>query len=279
VVFRKKIHGFCRDRGSVAAIAISTHLLIDISYSINPMHKRTTIALLGALSFTVHACSTSVEPPVTNNPPTASVAQTEPINRDIAPTTVTESESATENSATEEPTPDNLPESPSPALTVSQPALSNVVGSRQDRSWEDMGTASTGETVRLTFDSIQVTVRSLGLPKFPTYFFQYKIGQDHVYAVTGCDGTFSISTDGDHYDTPRRPESEATQKMLDRVCSAWVRSAEVFSPPSNVRMSPNGEIICTLQETQSITTYGYYDDWLYTSACGKLGLIHSSQIR
>jgi hypothetical protein len=166
-----------------------------------------------------------------------------------------------------------------PDRPLAQPTLPKTTGSRQDRSWEEMGTASTGENVRLSFDSIQVATRSLGLSQPPTYFFQYQIGRDDVYAVTACNGTFSTSKDGDRYDQAHRPESTATQKMLDRVCSAWVRTAEVFSPPSHIRMGPKGKIICTIQAKQNITTYGQYEDWFYTDACGKMGLIHFSQIR
>jgi hypothetical protein len=249
------------------------------------MKKRITIGLLSIFSLVVHGCSISVAPPTQNNQSSQSnrptpIAQTELATTENASTdTTTNTTTNTTTEKTTEKTTENSAASQPASGTLSQPPLSNITGSRQDRSWENMGQASTGEEVRLTFDSIQVATRSLGLAQPPTYFFHYKIGRDYVYAVTSCNSRFSTSKDGDRFDDPRRPESAATQKMLDRVCSAWVRPAEVMSPPSHVRMGPDGEIICTLQKTQSITTYGYYKDWLYTDACGKLGLIHSSQIR
>jgi hypothetical protein len=173
------------------------------------------------------------------------------------------------------------PTEPTPATTKpsSETPPSSLTGSRQDRSWEQQGTASTGETVLLSLDSVQVTRRSLGMPQPPSYFFQYRIGGDRVYGVTACNGEFSTSQDGDRYDNPIKPQSEATQRMLDRVCNLLVKQMQVFSPPSHVRMGANGEIICTIPDRKLITTYGQDGKWFYTDACGQLGMIHSSQIR
>jgi hypothetical protein len=79
-----------------------------------------------------------------------------------------------------------------------------------------------------------------------------------------------------------KPTSDATQRMLDRVCSHLVRTVRVFNPPSQVRSQPNGTIFCTIQNPQTITIYGEHTDykgWFYTNACGKLGIIHKSQIQ
>ncbi len=253
------------------------------------MKKLIPIGLLSVLSLTAYGCSATVAPPPQSNQPTAPVSQTtQPTeNPDRASTNAQTRQNGSNNAPdrhtvnpdTETVTVPVATTNSGSTAALAQPPLANVTATRQDRSWEDQGTASTGEPVTLSFDSIQVATRSLGRTQSPTYFFQYKIGRDQVYAVTPCDGTFSTSLDGDRYDVARRPESAATQKMLDRVCSAWVRPAQVFSPPSHVRMGPTDAIICTLQTSQSITTYGHYQDWLYTNACGKLGLIHSSQIR
>jgi hypothetical protein len=154
--------------------------------------------------------------------------------------------------------------------------------------WEYQGKASTGEDVTLKLDavyadSVVVDRRSLGLEGSPSYFFIYKIGRDEVEvkAFTTCNGEYSTSNDnGDTYKNVVRPASSATRKMLNRVCNYRVKTARVFSPPSNVRTEPNGSTICTLQSKTRITTYGRYEgDWFYTNACGKLGVIHSSQIR
>lgn len=55
--------------------------------------------------------------------------------------------------------------------------------------------------------------------------------------------------------------------------------AYVIDPPSNVRVVPNGAIICSVKERRRINTYGFQGDWFYTDACGKMGVIHVSQIK
>jgi uncharacterized protein YabE (DUF348 family) len=65
--------------------------------------------------------------------------------------------------------------------------------------------------------------------------------------------------------------------------------ALVNSPPSNVRESANGEILCTLTKKASINTFGVADitynteedmnvEWYYTDACGKMGVIAATQL-
>ncbi|MFM2431752.1 MAG: hypothetical protein RLZZ511_2965 [Cyanobacteriota bacterium] len=145
--------------------------------------------------------------------------------------------------------------------------------------WEYQGKASTGEKVSLNLDSIAVVMRSLGGEKPPSYWFTYQIGRDQIFALTPCDGRFQVSKDGDIFENFIKPQSAATQKMLDRVCSYHVRSALVFAPPSNVRTGPDGDIRCRISRKRQITTYGSEGDWFYTDACGKLGMIHVSQIK
>jgi hypothetical protein len=54
--------------------------------------------------------------------------------------------------------------------------------------------------------------------------------------------------------------------------------ALVFDPPSNVRKTPNGEIICSVREKRAVDIYGLVDSWYKTDVCGSMGVIHSSQI-
>ena len=151
-------------------------------------------------------------------------------------------------------------------------------------NWKYQGKASTGEGVTLNLDSVIVARRSLGRVQPPSYFFRYKIGRDHVFAFTNCEGKYSTSTDGNTFKNLVKPNSTATRNMLDLVCSYRIKAINILSPPSNVRIGPNDRILCTLSRQTTITTYGQYnygsgDDWFYTDICGKLGLIHSSQIR
>ena len=55
--------------------------------------------------------------------------------------------------------------------------------------------------------------------------------------------------------------------------------AVIFAPPSNVRRTPNGQILCSVKAVTSIYVYGYTNGWYSTSVCGDDGYIHESQIR
>jgi len=65
--------------------------------------------------------------------------------------------------------------------------------------------------------------------------------------------------------------------------------ALVNAPPSNVRESANGEVLCTLTKKASINTFGVAEvayskaedmeiEWYYTDACGKMGVIAATQL-
>lgn len=75
------------------------------------------------------------------------------------------------------------------------------------------------------------------------------------------------------------------------ACRASEKSAEIstvvstVNPPSNIRDSPNGKILCTVKEQGTmVKLYGSTDitdnngEWFYTKHCGgKTGVIHSTQ--
>jgi hypothetical protein len=166
----------------------------------------------------------------------------------------------------------------SAAQTRKSPSEKITIGPRQDRSWENQGKATTGESISLSLDSIQIAQRSLGIAKQPGYFFQYRIGPDMIYGMTLCNGEFSTSRSGDRYGQTITPKSEANQRMLDRVCSYRVTTAQAQAS-APVQMGPEGRTICTIKSERGITLYGQDGDWFYTDACRKIGMIHSSQIR
>ncbi|MGB5913327.1 MAG: hypothetical protein WBG63_00575 [Phormidesmis sp.] len=59
-----------------------------------------------------------------------------------------------------------------------------------------------------------------------------------------------------------------------------VQTALVYDPSSNVRETPNGYVLCSIDTRAYINIYGHYmDDWYSTDACGSLGVIHISQIQ
>ena len=64
--------------------------------------------------------------------------------------------------------------------------------------------------------------------------------------------------------------------------------AFVYDPPSNVRVTPDGKLLCTINQTTNVNIYDYaastYDGsrevkWYYTDACGSMGVIAHSQFR
>jgi hypothetical protein len=57
------------------------------------------------------------------------------------------------------------------------------------------------------------------------------------------------------------------------------QTAVVFDPPSNVRSSPNGKVICSVGAVTNINIYGSTQGWYVTDVCGSRGYIHNSQIR
>lgn len=54
--------------------------------------------------------------------------------------------------------------------------------------------------------------------------------------------------------------------------------AFVIDPPSNIRVVPNGEILCAVPSPQTIPILAAQGDWYPTSYCGELGVIHRSQL-
>ena len=96
------------------------------------------------------------------------------------------------------------------ALSTGIPAAIACV---DEARWEYQGTASTGERVSLNLDSIRPGQRS-------GKFFTYQIGRDRPFAYTPCNGKFQVANKDDGTFQPlMAPQSEATRKMLDRVCA------------------------------------------------------------
>jgi Helicobacter pylori protein of unknown function (DUF874) len=60
---------------------------------------------------------------------------------------------------------------------------------------------------------------------------------------------------------------------------------QIHNPPSNIRVAPDGKILCTINKKTKIKLRGTSNvkdktgEWLYTDVCGKIGFIHSSQVQ
>lgn len=157
-------------------------------------------------------------------------------------------------------------------LGFSQPAQAELL---------TLGEAVTGQLVQLDTASISRNGNSGSWWGSFTYY----LGGEQIDAEVHCgNGTWTV--DGETYS----PQSQTTENMIRLVCSArHVTDASrgqdmaymlVFDPPSNVRSSPNGDIICSIDEISIIRVYVEpQDGWYSTQACGSGGWIHESQIR
>lgn len=59
----------------------------------------------------------------------------------------------------------------------------------------------------------------------------------------------------------------------------YLGEAKVFDPPSNVRATPNGAILCSVTSTGKIPIQGKDGVWYRTDYCGSPGYIHKSQVK
>lgn len=81
-----------------------------------------------------------------------------------------------------------------------------------------------------------------------------------------------------HWEINTYPVASGTQRTSTPVTSP-TGAAIVFAPPSNVRATPNGAIICSVRSVTNIDIYGSVNGWYKTDVCGSMGYIHHSQIR
>ena len=76
--------------------------------------------------------------------------------------------------------------------------------------------------------------------------------------------------------------AETPQKM-EPPSPELISTSQLLSPPTNIRATPNGKILCVAKKQGTIKVYGstgVYDDngeWYYTNSCGRMGVIHGSQ--
>ena len=138
------------------------------------------------------------------------------------------------------------------------------------------GQASGGQNINVDLCSIsQASQRSVD--------FVYFLGSERIQSQANCEaGTWTTFPEREVH----RPQSSATQTMMSVVCSYRVsrgrtegQTVFVFDPPSNVRATPDGKILCAISQRKQINVYGSTGSWYYTDACGQMGMIHSSQIR
>lgn len=130
--------------------------------------------------------------------------------------------------------------------------------------------------------AINIDTCSISRASYRSVNFIYYLGSDRVESQANCqDRVWTTFPER----TVHSPQSAATVKMLNYVCnfdsqiSNRTGTAYVFDPPSNVRVSPNGNLLCVVRSPQTIDLYGKTGGWYYTDVCGSMGVIHSSQLR
>jgi len=171
---------------------------------------------------------------------------------------------------------ESTPRTPS-LLEVGKPTTRSVPTSS---TFYEAGTAVGGQSVRVDLSSIR-QVSNRGETEFVYY-----LGNERISSIANCaEGTWVTLPEMKTHS----PKSIATQKMLNRVCTDVVTGggpaisasgqAIVFDPPSNIRSTPNGNILCSVTSRGSIPVQGQDGDWYKTNYCGSLGYIHKGQVK
>jgi len=169
--------------------------------------------------------------------------------------------------------------------TQSAPSLPEAVGPAArsvatSPSFYEAGTAVGGQRVRVDLSTIR-QVSNRGETEFVYY-----LGNERISSIANCaEGTWVTLPEM----TTHSPKSAATQNMVNRVCRDVLTgggpavsssgAAIVFDPPSNIRSSPNGNILCSVTSRGSIPIQGKEGDWYRTDYCGSVGYIHKGQVR
>lgn len=127
------------------------------------------------------------------------------------------------------------------------------------------------------------TIRQLSNPSERE--FTYYLGSEKIISIANCPArTWTTMPEG----ATHQPKSTATANMLNRVCQSDTSNGPtisssgagiVFDPPSNIRSTPNGSILCSVTSRGAIPIQGRQGDWYQTDYCGSPGFIHKEQIR
>jgi hypothetical protein len=140
-----------------------------------------------------------------------------------------------------------------------------------------LGQSSAGVATELNLCSIRRIPRTFNVD------FTYSLGGDSISARADCRSRnwMTFPEKATH-----NPQSQATEDMLQILCTAPIDGggddslAVIFNPPTNIRKTPNGKVICTITELRAIgiSGSGPSKGWYRTNVCG-YGYIHQSQLR
>ncbi len=139
------------------------------------------------------------------------------------------------------------------------------------------GQAAGGQSIVVDLDSIYSVRRDDAR-------FVYFFAGEPIPSQAHCAGSGAWTTLDDG--VLRYPQSRATRNMLSVVCSYLAAEddspsqvALVYAPPSNVRATPDGRVLCSISGRSYINIYSYSAGWYETDACGQAGVIHESQVQ
>lgn len=142
-----------------------------------------------------------------------------------------------------------------------------------------LGTSAGGQSVFLDDASIK-RLEEEGMRSFT-----YSLDSETIPAIVDCK-TGEWTPEQNRQWT--KPRSEATKEMIRLVCKGYTPKPRdttqggqrglVFDPPSNIRVSPNGAILCTVSEKRIINISSTLGNWLGTDFCGRPGYIHKGQV-
>jgi serine/threonine protein kinase, bacterial len=144
------------------------------------------------------------------------------------------------------------------------------------------GEAVTGQAVNLDLCSITTN-------NSDQVGFVYYLGDQRMGSAANCsNNTWTTFSDQQIH----RPLSPATQRMLTNVCSrrqagssnsnssnSEIAKATIFTPPTNIRESPDGKILCVINKKLTINTYGVNNLWYKTDVCGAMGVVQAEQLK
>jgi hypothetical protein len=80
-------------------------------------------------------------------------------------------------------------------------------------------------------------------------------------------------------------EQQKHDELLEEALNDGPQTATIIDPPTNIRVEPNGAVICVIRSKQQIEILGSTEVadkngvWFFTDACGREGVVHSTQIR
>ena len=152
----------------------------------------------------------------------------------------------------------------------SQPAQASA-----DHCYYNLGNSSSGQSVKLDRCTIQ-------RQRDRRVNFTYRLGNEDINSQANCrNNSWTTFPERETHS----PQSRATTDLMKLVCTAPSSSdgagiGIVFDPPSHIRKSPNGPIVCTIRELTAIEIAGGVTDsgWVRTTACGG-GVIYKDQLR